>query len=117
MSKFLEALECKMKDTKSARRYPIPALEVIVSMSANNPPGVADVMRHYKIGVSYGFEVVCLPVEKNQMVDNVFREMQDIIYGDFRSKMFRLERAIYKQDDTEIKSIMRDIFTEIGVKY
>jgi hypothetical protein len=47
------------------------------------------------------------------MIKNVVREIRDVIYGDLKNRILRLERAIYEQNTDNILVEIRDIIREI----
>ena len=56
---------------------------------------------------------VLRPKDRENMLKNVYRELQEAVYGHLRDRLLRLERAIYEQDRDKIHMHLRDLFREI----
>jgi hypothetical protein len=110
MSKFIDAVKAEvLYGYDKLSRQKIPALKITEEI---NKPLLHNIMRRYSIGVGYKWVLEVRPEDVPFMKDNIIRELRDLVYGDFREKLLKLERAVYEQEYLEAQELIRDLFRE-----
>lgn len=108
MSKFIDKIRSQLTGVRSARMGPLRAsVKVVDSIDY-------DLNHEYDISVKWGRKVSCRPKDLEPVIDNVIRELREEIYGDIRSRIRRLELAVYEGNEKEMCVEIRDIVREIG---
>lgn len=109
MSRFLEALRMELTGREKASLEP---LSVTVT---KDPMHVLDIrtMQECVFAVEWKVKAFCAAKDRENLLKNVYRELQEAVYGHMRDRLLRLERAFYEQDSDRVKMELRDLFREI----
>lgn len=70
-------------------------------------------LNEYDISVIWKRKGFCKKSDMENLLNNVIRELRNSIYGDLYSKIIRLERYVYTQEDVKAEMVIRDIVREI----
>jgi hypothetical protein len=110
MSKFIDAVTAELGYRK---KHILPPLTVTKEFREDSPM-LVDSLSEYKIEVRWKVTGYCKPNELHIVQENVIRELREVVYGDFKDRIIRLERAVYERDDKvaqmEIRDILREVF-------
>lgn len=109
MSRFLQALRMELTGREKA------ALEPLSVVEKRTPELAIDIrtMQECMFAVEWKVVSYCAPKDREHMLKNVYRELQEAVYGHFRDGLLRLERAIYEEDREKVLMHLRDLFREI----
>lgn len=111
MSKFIEHLEASLM----GHRRVVP--EALRFFDIGKEVCPADMFcqteDRYRYHVHFEMQVYCKPEHEQHHTKNVVREMKEVIYGELRSRLLALERAVYDRSEEDCGSIIRDIMREV----
>ena len=107
MSNFINTIKAAMT---GVRRVAYPLLKITVSDTTPDP---LRAQNEYEINVLWSRKVYCKPEHLSFMLSNCVRELREEIYGDLKSRILRLERAVYEQDSPAALREIRDIIREV----
>jgi hypothetical protein len=110
MSKFINEVKSHLLGSK--RKVIYEPLDVKLSIES---PTYSDpsYQNHYRASVEWGCEFFCMHKDMNPMIDNVCRELREVVYGELKSYLHLLERYIYERKEEEALMVIRDIIREI----
>ena len=112
MSKFLDAIECEMTGRRFAEK---PRMLSVESEVCPYPYDYARAeLCEYRVRLVYGSLVVCKPDAVAQAKRNILDSLKDEIYGEFKQKLYALERASFDMDEHKIQTLIGDLLTEIN---
>jgi hypothetical protein len=111
MSKFLDAVEAKLHGSRRMAMWPMEPLSVTREVTT---PASYTALQNYEIGVHWKVRLSCDPKDLQPALKNVMRELQEAVYGEFRSRIIRLERAILEHDEQKARSEVRDLLVEVS---
>lgn len=109
MSRFIDAIRA----SKTGRRAAI--LEPLSCGICKVEP-ILDVFQtteEYEFKVEWMVRAFCQHNDFDAMMENIHRQLKEAVYGEFRNRILRLERAIYEQDREKVLMETRDIVREI----
>lgn len=108
MSRFLEALRMELTDRKKA------CLEPLSVVATYTPELAIDIrtMQECDFRIEWRVKAFCAPKDRQHMLKNVYREVQEAVYGHLRDRLLMLERAIYEEDQDKVRMHLRDLFAE-----
>lgn len=110
MSKFIDRIEAQMTNRKFCRTdYPL--LDVTREVLPNNM--FIQQYCEYKIGVSYGSYIQCIPEEVPQAKMNIVCALKEEIYSDIRLLFLQLQRAYWDRNNKEVEETINEIYKEI----
>ena len=108
MSRFIEAVEAKLTGKEEVIYPPLK-----VSFTEGHGPVWPDRLKQYEIGVRWTVYVRCDPERLDSVMTNVTRELREVVYGSFRDRIIRLERAMYEYDLETMYREVRDLLREV----
>lgn len=110
MSKFIDAVGASLREGKRATRQPFAPLKA--SETYITAPEFR-LLNEYRMGVYWERSGFCDPKDLPMLRENGIKELRDAVYGDLRSRILALERAVYEQDNEAARSCIRDILSEV----
>lgn len=112
MSKFMREVREKMLSRRKMLQGNMPLLEVNENMKRVKDICPRETIE-YEIGVTYGAKIFCLPEDVPMARQNVFKELQEDIYGEFRKKLLELERLLFEHKHRECMEAIRNIMDDL----
>jgi hypothetical protein len=109
MSRFLDAIRAGRTGRRAAILEPL-SCGVRKVESRLDPFQTTE---EYEFKVEWRARAFCQQQDFDGMMKNIYRELQEVVYGDLRERILRLERAIYEQDRAKVLVATRDIMREI----
>lgn len=107
MSKFIDAVTAELTGN---RRAVLGPLTVVQHWSDVFNPAMT---YEYDIGVTWKVRTHCEKAALQHVTRNVLRHLREDVYGEFRDRILRLERAVYEHDREKILMETRDLVREV----
>ncbi len=109
MSKLLDYIEGKWT---GKHVLPDPTFEHIDATLRMEPnPIPYSLLREYVFETKFVIRTQCDKRDFKPMTKNVIEQARQMIYGEFRNRLFELERALYERDIRKMESAIRDLKT------
>ena len=108
MSKFIDSIKIAL----TGKKYRVPP-KITVKYEPIDDFITFDDMNGYRAFVLWEMFFRCRPQEVEILLDNFTRELKELIYGDLRHQLRRLEVAVIEEKREEALSALRDINREI----
>lgn len=110
MSKFIDAVTAEL----TGNRYPVLEHMTIVQKWSDDATAFNSAMTYeYDIGVTWKVRTHCDKAALQHVTRNVLRQLREAVYGEFRDRVLRLERAVWEHDREKILMETRDLVREV----
>jgi hypothetical protein len=109
MSKVLDSIEAKLTGHGSYEKELYNA-----DISVNVTRDTVRILDEYLVKYSFGAYYSCEPGEKDQAMHSIKELFRDVLYGEFRDKLIKLERAIYNQKRDNQLALIKELLFEVS---
>lgn len=110
MSKLINMISSEL----TGNQFPAgisPLLDVSLESKVEDRP--YQFLKEYKIGINFGMTARCNSCDEKLLINNIISEYKALVFGDIRSLIQEMERAVYNQDLKEIKKVLRELLIEV----
>ena len=107
MSRVLKDLRVEVTGREKAVRNDLIRIDELVVGESSI---FRDTIKEHIFKAEFGITAHCCDADIGDMKRNVYRELQDYIYGDLRTLINELERNLFERDLGKMKEVLREIY-------